>query len=57
MLVQPRDTDSGPEVPEADVLAAAQVHAMLAIADKLTDALDTLTGMASLQKECLQALP
>jgi len=54
VLVQPRDADSGQETPEADLLAAAQVHAMLAMADRLAEAVEALKSLVHVQGERLR---
>jgi hypothetical protein len=57
VLVQPRDPGGGQEIPEADVLAAAQVHAMLAMADRLADAVEALQSLVRVQGERGRFLP
>jgi hypothetical protein len=46
--VQPGDPDSGQGIPEADVLAA-QVHATLAMADRLADVAEALQTLIRVQ--------
>ena len=54
VLVQPRDPGGGQEIPEADVLAAAQVHAMLAVADRLADVVEAPQSLTRVQEERLR---
>ena len=48
VLVQPTDPDSEQGIPEADVLAA-QVHATLAMADRLADVVEALQTLIRVQ--------
>jgi hypothetical protein len=48
VLVQPTDPDAGQDIPEADVLAA-QVHATLAMADRLADVVEALQTLIRVQ--------
>jgi hypothetical protein len=48
VLVQPNDPDSEQGIPQADVLAA-QVHATLAMADRLADVVEALRTLIRVQ--------
>jgi len=48
VLVQPTDPDSEQGIPESDVLAA-QVHATLAMADRLADVVEALQTLIRVQ--------
>lgn len=52
--VQPRDTDRRQEAPEADLVTAAQVHAMLAVADQLAETVEALRSLIRVQEERLR---
>jgi hypothetical protein len=54
VLVQPRDTARGQEALGADLLAAAHVHAMLAVADRLADVMEALQSLTRVQEERLR---
>ena len=54
VLVQPRDTPRGQEPMDADLLAAAQVHAMLAVADRLADVVEAPQSLTRVQEERLR---
>ena len=53
VLIQPSDPDSEQGIPEADVLAA-QVHATLAMADRLADVMEALQSLTRVQEERLR---
>ena len=53
VLIQPADPDSEQGIPEADV-AAAQVHAMLAVADQLAETVEALRSLIRVQEERLR---
>ena len=48
VLLQPSDPNGGQETPEADVLVA-QVHATLAMADRLADVVEALQTLIRVQ--------
>ena len=48
MLVQPTGPDGEQEIPEADVLVA-QVHATLAVANRLADVVEALQTLIRVQ--------
>ena len=53
VLVQPTDPSGGQDIAEAEVLVA-QVHATLAIADRLADAVEALQSLIRVQEESIR---
>lgn len=53
VLVQPTDPSGGQDIPESDVLVA-QVHATLAVADRLADAVEALQSLIRVQEESIR---
>jgi hypothetical protein len=54
VLVQPSDTPRGQEALDADLSAAAQIPAMLAVADQLAETVVTLRSLIRVQEERLR---